>query len=150
MSSPFGGKLLSVALMAAAVGAVPGAHGAPVTFTVQNVGPLSARLVIALFRPTSKDWEKRFKRSENSDMACTAEVSGKRTTETFTCDLAPSEYIGIAFVDTDGNGQLTHGALGPTEQFGLTGIEEAIRLPPDFKRTIIDTKLVNHFLIVLN
>jgi uncharacterized protein (DUF2141 family) len=142
------GRLATGVVLAAACATA--AHAEPVAFTVQNVGPVPARLVIALFRPTSAEWEKRFKRSENADAMCSAAITGKQTTETVACALAPSEYIGIAFVDTDGNGNLTHGVLGPTEQFGLTGVEESIKFPPEFKRTVIDTRRASRFVIVLN
>jgi uncharacterized protein (DUF2141 family) len=143
-------NLLPSAVALGACAVFGAARAEPVSFTVQHVVSGPAKLYVALFRPSSKDWDKRFKRSENADLSCSVEVSGKQTTEVVTCDLAPSEYIGVAFVDTDGNGLLTHGVLGPTEQFGLTGIEEGIKFPPESKRTVIDTRRNNNFTIVLN
>lgn len=130
--------------------AINAPHAEPVTFVISNINadePLP--LVLALFKPTSEWFDKRFKRPERADAFCRMETSGKLNVEIMTCDLPPSKYIGIAYVDADRNGELTHGVIGPSEQFGLTGIEEGVSFPPGAERTVIDTGKGQRFRIVL-
>lgn len=121
-----------------------------VTFEIDGVHPGAATLTVVLFRANSPEWGKRFKRAERADLRCQQATTGARAREDLVCELEPGEYIALAFVDTDGNGTLTHGLLGPIEQFGVSGVGHAIRLPPDPAQTVIDTRKADRFPIVLN
>ncbi|MDB5815277.1 MAG: hypothetical protein JWN23_2394 [Rhodocyclales bacterium] len=125
-------------------------HAETVSFVVSHITADKPQpLVLALFKPSSELFDKRFKRPERADIFCRTEISGKHEEETISCDLPPSKYIGIAYIDSDRNGELTHGTFGPIEQFGLTGIEEGVSFPPAAERTVIDTSTQHSFKIVL-
>jgi uncharacterized protein (DUF2141 family) len=123
----------------------------PVTFAIEGLRPGAAMLTVVLFRPTSPDWGKRFKRAERADLRCQQPTTGARPQEDVVCELEPGAYIALAFVDTDRNGTLTHGLLGPIEQFGVSGVGHPIQLlPPEAAETVIDTRKAGRFSILLN
>jgi uncharacterized protein (DUF2141 family) len=121
-----------------------------VVFAVEGLRQGETVLTIAVFRPSSTEWGKRFKRIDLADFFCKMGTDGELAEQLLACDLPPDQFIGLVFADTDRNGTLTHGLLGPTEQFGLTGIERAVNFPPDPARTVIDVRRSRHFKVVLN
>jgi uncharacterized protein (DUF2141 family) len=140
--------MLTLSPLALAADAAP---SVPVTFSIEGIRPGSALLTVVLFRPDSPEWGKRFKRAEHADLRCQQPTAGDRPHEDLVCELEPGAYIALAFMDTDRNGTLTHGLLGPIEQFGVSGVGRPIKLlPPEPAETVIDTRKAARFSILLN